>query len=69
MTRLAKATTLSPAQEAFAVATHATSSLACTRHMVCLYNEQGGKTKRWIVSEQGGLVDYEEFGHVAASHG
>jgi hypothetical protein len=59
---------LSPAQARFAKASHATSSLGCAAdHMVCLYNEQGGKTKRWIVTEQGTVVEYEEFGHVAAS--
>jgi hypothetical protein len=68
MKTIAETSALSPAQERFAEASHATTSLGCAaHHMVCLYSEQGGKTKRWIVSEQGGVVDYEEFGHVADS--
>jgi len=67
MKTCAETSAMSPAQARFAEASHATSSLGCAvHHMVCLYSEQGGKTKRWIVSEQGAVVDYEEFGHVAA---
>jgi hypothetical protein len=55
-------TALSPAQERFAEASHATTSLGCAEdHIVCLYSEEDGKTKRWIVDERGGVVEYQEF--------